>query len=42
MSSMLRQATAKTKPAQVSICVPCRDMLHSAFAFDLAKMIQPQ
>ena len=40
MSSMLRQATAKTKPAQVSICVPCRDMLHSAFAFDLAKMIQ--
>lgn len=37
---MLKQATSRTKPAQVSICVPCRDMVHSAFAFDLAKMMQ--
>lgn len=37
---MLRQATAKVKPTQVSLCVPCRDMIHSAFAFDLAKLIQ--
>lgn len=37
---MLRQATAKVKATQVSICVPCRDMVHSAFAFDLSKLIQ--
>lgn len=40
MSSMLKQATAKAKNVQVSICVPCRDMVHSAFAFDLSKLIQ--
>jgi hypothetical protein len=38
MSSMIRRARART--SQVSICVPCRDSVHAAFAFDLAKLLQ--
>jgi len=37
--SMLRLSRASEAP-RVSICVPTRDMVHSAFAFDLAKLIQ--
>lgn len=37
---MLRQATSAKRDAQVSICVPCKDQLHSAFAFDLTKLVQ--
>jgi len=38
MTSMMRNA--RQRPAQVSVCVPCRDTVHAAFAFDLAKLIQ--
>ena len=31
---------ALSRDRKVSICVPCRDVVHSAFAFDLAKLIQ--
>jgi len=38
--SMMRHARGTAKQTQVSICVPCRDTLHSAFAFDLTKLVQ--
>ena len=40
MSGMMRKALGRTAAAKVSICVPSRDTVHAAFAFDLAKMVQ--
>jgi hypothetical protein len=40
MSGMMRKALGRSKAAKVSICVPCRDTVHAAFAFDLSKMLQ--
>jgi hypothetical protein len=40
MSGMMRKALGRTVAAKVSICVPSRDTVHAAFAFDLAKMVQ--
>jgi hypothetical protein len=40
MSGMMRKALGRSKAAKVSICVPCRDTVHAAFAFDLAKLMQ--
>ena len=37
---MLRQATGLHRDQRVSICVPCRDLVHAAFAYDLAKLLQ--
>lgn len=37
--SVLRHAMGD-KLARVSICVPCRDMVHAAFAFDLARLLR--
>lgn len=39
MSSMLK-AMRNGSPTAVSICVPCRDQLHSGFAYDLARLVQ--
>ena len=40
MAGMLRRALGPAKSVKVSICVPCRDTVHAAFAFDLAKLMQ--
>ena len=40
MSGMMRQARGRTYDVKVGICVPCRDTVHAAFAFDLAKLVQ--
>ena len=37
---MMKQALAWNSRVKVSICVPCRDTVHAAFAFDLAKLMQ--
>lgn len=37
--SILRHAIGG-KDARISVCVPCRDMVHAAFAFDLARMLR--
>lgn len=37
--SMLRLSRAQRKP-RISVCVPTRDLLHAAFAFDLCRMLQ--
>ena len=40
MSGMMRKALGRNTAAKISICVPSRDTVHAAFAFDLAKMVQ--
>ena len=40
MSGMMRKALGRGAAAKISICVPSRDTVHAAFAFDLAKMVQ--
>jgi hypothetical protein len=40
MSGMMRKALGRSSKTKVSICVPSRDTVHAAFAFDLAKMTQ--
>ena len=40
MVGMMKHALSKSAAIKVSVCVPCRDQLHSAFAFDLAKLVQ--
>ena len=40
MSGMMRRALGRGNSVKVSVCVPCRDTVHAAFAFDLAKMLQ--
>jgi len=40
MSGMMRKALGRSRATKVSICVPCRDTVHAAFAFDLAKLVQ--
>lgn len=40
MAGMLRRAIGPTKSVKVSICVPSRDTVHAAFAFDLVKLVQ--
>ena len=37
---LLSDALHRRGTRMVSICVPCRDMLHSGFAFDLARLIK--
>lgn len=37
--SMLRLSRTQRKP-RVGVCVPTRDLLHAAFAFDLCRMLQ--
>jgi hypothetical protein len=40
MSGMMRKALGRSAAVKISICVPSRDTVHAAFAFDLAKMVQ--
>ena len=40
MSGMMRKALGRSTAAKISICVPTRDTVHAAFAFDLAKLVQ--
>ena len=40
MASMMSNARNRASAAKVSICVPTRDTVHAAFAFDLANLIQ--
>jgi len=37
--SLLKHAMGR-KDTRVSVCVPCRDMVHAAFAFDLSRLLQ--
>jgi hypothetical protein len=40
MSGMMKRALGRAQQVRVSICVPSRDTVHAAFAFDLAKLVQ--
>ena len=36
----MKRALGRAQTVKVSICVPSRDSVHAAFAFDLAKLVQ--